>query len=527
MTKKKVTAIPAVKNIVTTEPINDTRKRKVAAYARVSTDHEEQLTSYEAQVDYYTNYIKSRDDWEFAGVYADEGISGTSTKHREAFNRMITDALNGHIDLIVTKSVSRFARNTVDSLTTIRKLKENNVECYFEKESIRTFDTRGELLLTIMSSLAQEESRSISENVTWGQRKRFADGKVCVPYRHFLGYDKGENGTLVINEKEAVTVREIYRLFLGGLTPHSIAKQLTAEGKTTPAGKKKWHSSTVKSILTNEKYKGDALLQKSYTIDFLTKKVKINDGAVPQYYVENNHEGIVSSEVFEAVQQEMERRKQSISRYSGVDILAAKMMCGECGCSYSTKVWHSTDKYRRIIYQCGHKYKDGNKCGTPHFTEDEIKAVFIRAVNELIDSRTEIIENLEAAKIILCDNTELEKERDRELGEMTVLAEMVQSQMTENARTAQNQEEYQERYNALLKRYDNAKAHFEELERSISDNLARSKTMECFIKTLKNQSEPVIEFDEMLWGSLLDVITVYGKEDIRLKFKDGTEITVN
>ena len=215
-------------------------------------------------------------------MYSDEGISGTSTKRREGFNRMVEDALAGKIGLILTKSVSRFARNTVDSLTTIRKLKEHGTEVYFEKENIWTFDSKGELLLTIMSSLAQEESRSISLNVTWGQRKRFADGKATVPFGRFLGYDRGEHGELVINEEEADTVRIIYAEFLTGLSYTAIAKKLTELGIKSPAGNDVWNNSTVKSILSNEKYKGCALLQKGYTVDYLTKKRIKNDGAVPQ-----------------------------------------------------------------------------------------------------------------------------------------------------------------------------------------------------------------------------------------------------
>ena len=312
---KNVTMIPATISRMTQTPINEQVKRKVAAYARVSTDQEEQLTSYEAQVDYYTGYIQSREDWEFVSVYTDEGISGTNTKHREGFKSMVEDALAGKIDLIITKSVSRFARNTVDSLTTIRKLKDNGVECYFEKENIWTFDGKGELLITIMSSLAQEESRSISENVTWGHRKRFADGKVMVAYSCLLGYEKGPEGGLVVNEEQAKIVRRIYRMFLEGITCFSIAKQLTAEGIPTPMGKEKWRANTVESILTNEKYKGDALLQKKYTVDFLTKRMEKNTGQVPQYYVENDHEAIVSREVFEAAQQEMARRRRGNKRY--------------------------------------------------------------------------------------------------------------------------------------------------------------------------------------------------------------------
>ena len=232
-------------------------------------------------MDYYTRYIQANPDWDLVEVYADEGISGTNTKKRKNFNRMIEDALAGKIDRIVTKSVSRFARNTVDTLTTIRKLKDKGVGVFFEKENIDTLDSKGELLITIMSSLAQEESRSISENVTWGWRKRIADGKVTVAYSHFLGYEKGEDGTMQIVEDEARIVRQIYGMFLDGKTPSGIAARLSRQGISSPAGKEKWQSSTVKSILTNEKYKGDALLQKTFTVDFLQKKKKANEGEVP------------------------------------------------------------------------------------------------------------------------------------------------------------------------------------------------------------------------------------------------------
>ena len=245
--QRKITTIPASISRFTAAPIDTQSKRKVAAYARVSTDHDEQFTSYEAQIDYYTKFIKAREDWEFVKVYTDEGITGTSTKHREGFKSMVADALAGKIDLIVTKSVSRFARNTVDSLTTIRKLKEHGTECFFEKENIWTFDSKGELLITIMSSLAQEESRSISENVTWGQRKRFADGKVSVAYKRFLGYDKGPDGKLTINPEQAETVKLIYRLFLQGMTYHGIAEELTKRGLTSPGGKDHWSQSSVKA----------------------------------------------------------------------------------------------------------------------------------------------------------------------------------------------------------------------------------------------------------------------------------------
>ena len=282
---RTVTMIPAsVTSRFSNLAVSVPKQRNVAGYARVSTEKEEQQSSYEAQIDYYTKYIKERPDWNFIAVYTDEGISATNTKKRDGFNQMIHDALDGKIDLIITKSVSRFARNTVDSLTAVRKLKAANIEIYFEKENIWTFDAKGELLITIMSSLAQEESRSISENVTWGWRKRIADGKVSMSYGQFLGYEKGADGTPQIVEEEAEIVRLIYTLFLQGKTPTAIAKYLTAQSIPTPGGKEKWQCNVVESILTNEKYKGDALLQKTFTTDFLTKKMKPNEGEVPQFY---------------------------------------------------------------------------------------------------------------------------------------------------------------------------------------------------------------------------------------------------
>lgn len=522
----KVITIPANINRFNQSNITEISKRKVAGYARVSTDSDEQQTSYEAQVDYYKSYIKSREDWEFVSVYTDSGISGTSTKRREGFNQMIADALDGKINLIITKSVSRFARNTVDSLTTIRHLKEKGVECFFEKENIWTFDGKGELLLTIMSSLAQEESRSISENVKWGHRKRFADGKVTIPFARFLGYDKGEDGNLVVNQREAIVVRKIYKLFLAGLTPHRIAKQLTEEKIPTPGGKENWNQSTVKSILSNEKYKGDALLQKNYTVDFLTKKQKVNEGEIPQYYVQSNHEGIVSPEVFEMVQKEIQARLESKGRYSGVDIFSSKIKCAECGGYYGSKVWHSNSKYRRVIYQCNHKFKNESKCSTPHFTEEEIKVMFVAAVNKLLKNKREIIGNIQIMQTALFDNSALDEEKNKLHNEMSLLVELIQNMIEENAKKVQDQEIYQEKYNKLVADYDLAKSRYTELENKISDNLSRKETMEHFIQTLKKQKGILAEFDTALWGSLLDTITVYSEKDIRFSFKDGSEIII-
>lgn len=305
----KITVIESTKQLIQNADDQLPRKLRVAAYARVSTEQDEQQSSYEAQVNYYNAYIQNNPDWEFVGVFADEGITGTNTKKRDGFNLMIEKALNGEIDLIITKSISRFARNTVDTLRIVRELKAAGVEVRFEKENLHTFDPKCELMLTILASLAQEESRSISENVRWGKKRSMEDGKVSMAYSHFLGYRKGADGKPEIVEEEAAIIRKIYELFLDGLTPKHIATYLTEHNTPTPTGKKVWYFSTVRSILTNEKYKGDALLQKTFTTDFLTKKVKKNNGEMKQYLVENSHDPIIEPEVFDLVQKKLKEQE--------------------------------------------------------------------------------------------------------------------------------------------------------------------------------------------------------------------------
>ena len=300
--ERKITYIAAKKQQYDTEDSAATRKLRVAAYARVSTEQDEQLSSYEAQVDYYTRYIQSNPGWEFVSVFSDEGTTGTNTKNRDGFNEMINIAMSGGIDLILTKSISRFARNTVDTLQTVRRLKAIGVEVIFEKENLHTLDPKCEMVLTIFSSLAQEESRSISENIRWGHRKNMEDGKVYLPYASFLGYRKGEDGRPEIVEKEAAVVRKIYSMFLEDYTINDIARYLTDQSIPTPRGKSVWSVSTVRSILSNEKYAGNALLQKTYTVDYLTKEQRTNNGELPQYLIECSHDPIVDPEIFDKVQ---------------------------------------------------------------------------------------------------------------------------------------------------------------------------------------------------------------------------------
>ena len=429
---KKVRKIHATLNQFTSEPVAVRRKKKVAGYARVSTDREEQATSYEAQMTYYKTYIEGHEDWEFVGMYSDEGITATNTKKRDGFNQMVEDALDGKIDLIITKSVSRFARNTVDSLTTIRKLKDKGIEVYFEKENIWTLDAKGELMITIMSSLAQEESRSISENTTWGIK--------------------------------------------------------------SPSGKDRWHISTVKSILTNEKYRGDALLQKQYTTDFLQKKRKTNNGEIPQYYVEEHHEAIIPPAQFDFVQAELARREQN-GRYSGVSIFSNKIKCGCCGGWYGSKVWHSTDKYRKVIYRCNRKYgKDTPPCNTPHLSEEEIKKLFLKALNALVEAKEETIENLQELIETVCQIDSLGAEQERLKQELRIIAENLANLIQKNASVALDQTEQAEKEKKLRTIYGEKHSRFQELEALIQEKNDTKEILTNFITKLEDLTGEQTEF---------------------------------
>lgn len=381
-----------------------------------------------------------------------------------------------------------------------------------------------ELLISIMSSLAQEESRSISENVTWGQRKRFADGKVSFAYSRFLGLDKDkETGKIVVNQEQAETVKLIYHLFLEGMTPHSIATELTSREIKTPTGKDVWNQQTVRRILSNEKYKGDALLQKEFIVDFLQKKMKKNEGEVPQYYVEGNHEAIISPAVFDLVQVEIEKRNGKGTRYSGVSIFSNKIKCADCGSWFGSKVWHSTDQYRRVIYRCNRKY-NGEKCQTPHVTNEEVKAAFVAAYNKLVIERKEIIANAELIRRTLCDTTSLQEEKQRLESEMAVLVDIVNNCIAENACIAQDQEEYQKRYDSMVARYDAAKAKYDETIAAISAKEAQNARLTAFTKALRERDGIIVDFDESLWGCMVEYVTVGRKKEMTVTFRDGTEI---
>ncbi len=523
----RVTYIPATVDPLTGMQKNAAAKRRVAGYARVSTDKDEQFTSYEAQVDYYTRFIMAHPGWEFVKVYTDEGISGLGTAKREGFNEMIGDALAGRIDLIVTKSVSRFARNTVDSLVTIRKLKEKGVEVYFEKENIYSLDGKGELLLTIMSSLAQEESRSISENVTWGQRKRFADGKVSLPYKQFLGYERGKNkgDPPVINREQAETVRRIYKMFMNGKTPGAIAKKLTEEKIPTPGGRTVWRDSTVSSILQNEKYRGAALLQKGFTVDFLTKKRKKNEGEVPQYYIEDSHEAIIDPEEWQAVQDEIARRKVIGRAYSGSSVFGAKIICADCGAWYGSKVWHSTDKYKSRIWQCNSKFNSIKpECGTPHLKEKDIQDRFLAVFNRMITDKAANLAACGETKAVLTDVSGIDDELNELRGEMDVIEELIRKCVEQNSKETQDQEAFLDRYRGYVKKYEKVQVRQQSLLKERAERKAKAAAIDRFAAELQSRDGLLEDFDNEIWLLTVESVTAHGDGSLTFRFYGGTEV---
>ncbi len=400
------------------------------------------------------------------------------------------------------------------------------MEVYFEKDNIYTLDSKGELFITIMSSLAQEESRSISENVTWGQRKRMADGKVTMPYGRFLGYRKGEDGLPEIVPEEAKIVRLIYKSFMEGMTPIKIAKMLIEREIPTPAGGKEWHASTIKSILTNEKYKGSALPQKKFTVDFLTKKQKVNEGEVSQYFVEHSHDAIIDPEEFELVQAEMERRKCIGKEYSGSSIFSAKIVCSCCCGFFGSKVWHSTSKYRRVIWQCNHKFKNVEKCTTPHLYEGDIKKKFIEVCNQICADKKDFLISCQQIVEMLSDTAALDKKIEAQYIYLNELTVSMQEFIKENAMAAQDEDFYKKK----MAEYNVQKAEAEKVLQELQDKraarLSRKELLEGLIRTMEHEDIVTDTFDGKLWLLLVEKVTVGTDGKLTFTLRNGMEIEV-
>ncbi|WP_312032595.1 recombinase family protein [Hujiaoplasma nucleasis] len=509
-------------------PIHENHVKKVVAYARVSTNSDEQYTSYEAQVNFYKKHIQEKPDWEYTGVYADEGLSGTTTKKRTEFNRMIKDALNGKINLIITKSISRFARNTLDTISYVRKLKAKGIEVFFEKENLWTLDSKSELILTIMASIAQEESRSISQNVTWGKRVGFQEGKVSFAYKRFLGYKK-EDDKIVIDEDQANVVRLIYRMFLvEGKTPTGIARNLKLQHIKTPSGKStNWTKNTVTSILTNEKYKGDALLQKTYTVNYLEHTKAVNTGQIPQYYVENNHPAIIDRDTWEQVQIEMKRRDKLGVHYSSSDVFASKLICEDCGGFYGKKKWHTNTKYERFVYQCNSKFHKGkDKCKTPHLKEEYIKQKFIQSYNIMMEEKERIIQDVKDIIKLLNDTKDIESEIAKLDYELEIVSKHANKLVKENSKTGISFEYYNRKYKDIQNRYEELKIKRDDLINTKMNKENQAIKMRTYLNNIIQSEDELMQWNESVWMLMVESAVVHRDSSITFRYKNSEEIEV-
>ncbi len=511
--------IPAKRQIGNTARQDKKPKLRVAAYCRVSTDSDEQATSYEAQVEHYTEYIQKNPDWEFAGIYADDGISGTNTKKRDEFNRMIDDCKAGKIDMIITKSISRFARNTLDCLKYIRQLKDMNIPVLFEKESINTMDAKGEVLITIMASLAQQESQSLSQNVKLGLQYRYQQGKVQINHNRFLGYTKDTDGNLVIDPEQAEVVKRIYREYLEGFSMDKIAAGLEADGILTGAGGTRWHTSTINKILRNEKYIGDALLQKTYTTDFLNKTRVKNNGLMPQYYVEGNHEAIIPKEIYMRVQEELVRRrvvKTSANgkrrSYSCNHCFSQIVICGECGELFRRIHWNNRG-CKSIVWRCISRLEStGLECHARTVNETVLENVVLSAINELLGDKPGYQEQLQQniAEAIRSSST-VTDDIDEKLA--TLQQELLQK--------ANNKESYDAVADEILRLRDLK-------QQSTMDTSARDEQIRRINELqdfIRHQPTHLTEFDETLVKRWIKQIIVYD-EYFTVELKSGIKIDI-
>ena len=507
---------------------------RVAAYCRVSTEQEEQQNSYQVQIAYYTDFINRKKEWSLLGIFADEGISGTQTKKRTEFNRMIRMCKNKKIDLVITKSISRFARNTVDCLEYVRQLKELGIGVIFEKENINTLTMTSEFMIALYGSFAQAESESISKNVSWGKEKAFREGKVQFQYKQLLGYKKGGDGKPEIVPEEAETVRLIYKLFLDGYSMRNIKNVLENKGVLTSRRKKIWNESLISSILKNEKYVGDALMQKTFTTDCITHKIVKNNGQRPMYLVTNNHAPIVDRDTYNRVQQELARRssKRKISdkaiteqgRYSSKYALTELLICGHCGTPYRRTTWAARGK-KQIVWRCISRLEHGKKyCpDSPTIKEDLLHKAIIHAINNYYSCRDDIARILKAniGSVFECQGQEgiisIEnrlKEIDRARNDMVTLI----------ASGGCDEDRLDSEFSRL---YQEEQRLSEQLEMLKFQNKTTAETqakLDKIMKMIEQEKFELETFDNVLIRKLIECIKVLSQTEILVIFKGGYEV---
>ena len=516
------------------EEIKQSKRLRVAAYCRVSTDEDEQINSYKAQIEYYTDKINKNPEWQMAGIFADEGISGTQAKKRPEFLKMIRLCRQGKIDLILTKSFSRFARNTVDSVDYIRELRALGIGVVSEKENMNTLNEDSEMLITILSCFAQAESESISKNVSWGVRQSFKNGKVPIKYSTLLGYRKGENGLPEIIPDEAEIVKEIFRSYLDGMSLKQIADSLNARGVKTKHKNTAWTSETVKGILKNEKYSGDAILQKTYVTDCITKKTRKNNGELPMYIVKNHHDPIISRDDFNRVQEEMARRsaKRTIAekltkteqgKYSAKYALSELLICGECGTHYRRVTW-TAKGFKEIKWRCINRIQYGKKkChDSPTIDEQPLQRAIVSAINEFCEVRNDVAKVLresvtEEFDVNLNGSVQAAQRRIDELAhnidELIKLATVPESAASAMA----DIEKFSEEMKALREFIETEKAKQASKQQGADE-------LNAVLEQLEKTNFTITEYDDVVVRQLIEKVTVINKNTITVTFKGGFAI---
>ena len=528
--RRTVTVIPAKPQM---DQRTVMRQLRVAAYCRVSTEEEEQQSSYEAQCTYYTDKIMTNPEWTMAGIFADEGISGTSTKNRDDFNRMIRRCRQRKIDLILTKSISRFARNTVDSLKYIRALKGMGIGIIFEKENINTLETDTELIITFMSAFAQSESESISANVRWGKRQAMKEGKASVNFKKLYGYYLDDEGNPQVNSDQAEAIRSIYDQYLQGASLRMIKLSLEGKAVPNPAGGAKWDISKIRSILGNEKYCGDVLMQKTFTQDCINKKVIKNTGQLPMYLIQNNHPAIVSREIYQAVQAEKTRRSASASPskkmsstgrscYASKFALSERLVCGECGTLYRRCTWKRNGK-TRIVWRCVSRLDYGAKyCHqSPTMDEEPLQWAIMTAINSVMDSKETICRQITEAAVeetgILPDSTMTLGEINRRLEELEAEFNILLQQPDSAVKNAA-------RFGSIA----NEMASLKEQREKVAARLRKDQTVQLHVHTMKaaldGMSHHMQQWDEEMVRQLVHTVKVISADHIKVFLYDGTEI---
>ena len=531
-TAPNVTVIPA--KVQTAESRDKYHQLRVAAYCRVSTELEEQQNSYQVQIAYYTDLINKKKEWTLAGIFADEGISGTQTKKRTEFNRMIRMCRNKKIDLVITKSISRFARNTVDCLEYVRQLKDLGIGVIFEKENINTLTMTSEFMIALYGSFAQAESESISKNVSWGKEKAYREGKVQFQYKHLLGYKKGADGKPEIIPEEAETVKLIYTMFLDGHSMKNIALILHVKGIHTKTGSTEWRTNTITRILQNEKYVGDALLQKTFTSDCITHKVVKNHGERPMYLVTNHHDPIIDRDTYNRVQQELARRnsKRKISdktvteqgKYSSKYALSELLICGHCGTPYRRTTWAARGK-KQIVWRCLSRLEHGKKyCpDSPTIKEEQLHRGILRAINNYYSCRNDIVRILKAniGSVLECQGQEEILSVEKRLKEIdqarTDLVNLIASGCCDEDKLDSE----------FAKLYAEEQGLSERLTMLKSQNKTSEETqakLDKIMDMIEHEKFELETFDNILIRKLIECVKILSKTEILVIFKGGYEV---